>query len=472
MFCQSIRAACSLVLVVFPCSVAFAGDDDTAGKTAAVRLQTDPTGAEVFLDDAPLGKTPLTSRDLKPGLCSLTVKKDGFVPVALQMVLPGKRTIDLGTLPLAKKGALITVWRVGSPHGRNVPPAELPADLERLITDLGFKVKVRGLTAEDFGTKFLQAFREAGGEKLPDVIAGNNYLPFEGLQRDPAIKPTLLSARGVLNAADPFVFLVARSSSHAAARHLALTNKGMAVPNSFSWSLQEQKLNKVPGQLQSKADRAALENVSRRATAAYILGEMGEVKSLLHKDMLRRQGVFGADGRRGVVAGTRPLCVLGNSRLAFVLMTASFWNETALGCMEVLSVWVKTGDAWSLLTITNDPISLQAATEALPKLAGGLVEDKGEAVQQATLVSPRDGRIPPPLPGQRFGDFRWNPSQSEGVMEIVEFDYGRASRLFVTREGSVSNGRLWTTGGLWFWRVWSVGKDGQVVLSETWQFAN
>jgi hypothetical protein len=102
----------------------------------------------------------------------------------------------------------------------------------------------------------------------------------------------------------------------------------------------------------------------------------------------------------------------------------------------------------------------------------GLVEDKADAVQPATLVSPRDGRVRPPLPGQGFGDFRWNPSQSEGVMEIVEFDYGRASRLFVTREGSVSAGRLWTTGGLWFWRVWSVGKDGQVVLSDTWQFAH
>ena len=467
-----IRAVCCLVLVVLSCPVARAGDDNTAGKTATLRLQTDPPGADVLLDDAALGKTPLTSRDLKPGLCSLTVKKDGFVPVALQLLLPSKRTIDLGTLPLAKKEALITVWRIGPPRGRDVPPGGLPADLERLITDLGFKVKVLELTAEDFGTKFLQEFREAGGAKLPDVIAGNNSLPFEALQRDPAIKPTLLSARGVLNAADPFVFLVSRSSSHAAARHVALTNRGMAAPRSFSWSLQEQALNKLPGQLKSKTDRTALENVSRRATAAYILGEMDEAKSLLHKDMLRRQGVFGADGRQGMVAGMRPLCVLGNSRLAFVLTTASFWNGTALGCMEVLSVWVKTGDAWSLFTITNDPLSLEAATGDLPKLAGGLVEDKGDAAQPASLVSPRDGRVPPPLPGQRFGDFRWNPSQSEGVMEIVEFDYGWASRLFVTREGSVSNGRLWTTGGLWFWRVWSVGKDGQVVLSETWQFAN
>jgi hypothetical protein len=162
--------------------------------------------------------------------------------------------------------------------------------------------------------------------------------------------------------------------------------------------------------------------------------------------------------------------VLGNSRLAFVLMTASFWNDNALGCMEVLSVWVKTGDTWSLLTITNDPHSLEAATQDLPQVAGGLVEDQGKAAKPATLLAPGNGLVPSPLPGQRFGDFRWAPSPSEGVVEVAEFNYGRASRLFVTPAGGVSAGQLWTTGGPWSWRVWSVSKDGQVVLSDAWQF--
>jgi hypothetical protein len=470
MFSHRIAAACCLVLLVLPCQVARAGYDDTAGKAAALRLRTEPPGAEVFLGDADLGKTPLTSRDLKPGLCALTLKKDGFVPLALQVLLPDKGTVDLGTLPLARKGALITVWRVGSPHDRGVPRAQIPPALERLIAEIGFKVTVHGLSAEDFGTEFREAFGAPGGTNLPDVIAGNNYGPFQALLGDPAIRPTLLSARGVLNATDPFVFLVSRSPGHAAARYLALTNRGMATPRSFSWSLEEQGLNNLPGRLESKADREALEAMSRRATAAYLLGAMDEVKSLFHKDMLGREGVFGPGVRKGVVAGLRPLCVLGNSRLAFVLMTASFWNDNALGCMEVLSVWVKAGDTWSLLTITNDPVSLEAATRDLPPLAGGLVEDKGKAAKPATLLAPGNGLVPAPLPGQRFGDFQWAPSPSEGVMEVAEFNYGRASRLFVTPAGSVSAGQLWTTRGPWSWRVWSVSKDGQVVLSDAWQF--
>src|SRR5262249_18446658 len=153
-----------------------------------------------------------------------------------------------------------------------------------------------------------QAFGAAGGAKLPDVIAGNNYLPFETLLADQTIRPTLLSAQGVLRAIDPFVFLVSRSRDHAAARYVALTNRAMAAPRSFSWSLQEQVLNNLPGRPRSKTDRAALEAVNRRATAAYLLGTMGEVKSLLHKDMLGREGVFGARGSKGVVAGVRTLC--------------------------------------------------------------------------------------------------------------------------------------------------------------------
>jgi hypothetical protein len=470
MFSHPILTACCLVLLVLPCPVAFAFGDDTAGKTAALRLQTEPPGAEVFLGDTALGKTPLTSRDLKPGLCSLTVKKDGFVPLTLQLFLPDKGAVDLGELPLAKKGARITIWRVGSPHRQDVPPAQVPADLERLITDLGFKVTVCTLSAKGFGKEFRQAFGAAGGANLPDVIAGNNYLPFETLLAEQTIRPTLLSAQGVLRMIDPFVFLVSRSRGHAAARYVALTNRGMAAPRSFSWSLQEQALTNLPGRLRSKTDRAALEAVNHRATAAYLLGTMGEVKSLLHKDMLGREGVFGARGRKGVVAGVRTLYVLGNSRLSFVLTTASFWNENTLGCMEVLSAWVKIGDAWSLLTITNDPLALKAATDDLPRLASGLAEAKDKAVKSATLLAPGDGLLPQPLPGQRFGDFRWAPSTSEGVVEIAEFNYGRASRLFVTPRGSVSTGQLWTTNGPWSWRVWSVGKDGQVVLSDTWHF--
>jgi hypothetical protein len=165
----------------------------------------------------------------------------------------------------------------------------------------------------------------------------------------------------------------------------------------------------------------------------------------------------------------RPLYILGNPNVAFVLATVSFWNEEALGCLEVLSVWVKAKERWALLTITSDPVSLETATKALPHLAGALGGGQGQAVLPATDLAPMNG-LPQPAFG-RFGDFLWTPSRSKGVVgEIAEFNYGRASRLFYPARGTVSAGRLWTIGGPWSWRIWSLGKDGRVVLSEVRQF--
>lgn len=91
----------------------------------------------------------------------------------------------------------------------------------------------------------------------------------------------------------------------------------------------------------------------------------------------------------------------------------------------------------------------------------------------AVLLSPDDGQYPrhPPM-GQRFGAFEWQPSASTDVVaEIVEFAYQDDARLFVewpSPDGlprRVSAGRLWTTGGDWFWRVWTVTRTGRVVFS-------
>jgi hypothetical protein len=64
------------------------------------------------------------------------------------------------------------------------------------------------------------------------------------------------------------------------------------------------------------------------------------------------------------------------------------------------------------------------------------------------------------------------------VLEIAEFNYGSASRLFTTKnpkpgvKAKLSTGQLWTTNGPWNWRVWSVGADGQVTLSAARKFDN
>ena len=89
----------------------------------------------------------------------------------------------------------------------------------------------------------------------------------------------------------------------------------------------------------------------------------------------------------------------------------------------------------------------------------------------AMLLSPADGDSPRPSNGQGFGFFTWRSSPSEDVVaEVAEFAYQDDARLFVGRPalpGSrISSGQLWTTGGNWNWRVWSITRSGDIVFSD------
>jgi hypothetical protein len=454
---------CLLAVVLLPFSV-HSAPVATEGGDATLRLQSEPSGADVIRDGRFLGKTPLDRRNLKSGLYALSVEKEGFAPLKLQVYLPEKGTLDLGNLPLAKKDSVITLWRVGA-----APGGAGATDLDAFITASGFRLQVVSMAPKEFADNFRAAFKEAGKKNLPDIIAGNNNLPFRDLQTDETIRPNLVAARGVMQAINSFVFLVRGSPNQAAARQVALANRGMHVR--FSWSLEEKGLRDLPGQLPSRAGRKELEESSLRAMGAYILGAMDELGPIRHPDMLGREGAFGPKVQKGAVVGMRPLYILGNSRLAFVLATASFWNEESLGCAEIFSVWVKTKDRWSLLTITQDPISLETAMEGVPKLAADLTEDKGGELVPAKSLAPKDGEFPDPLPGERFGAFAWTASSSREVVgELAEFHYATASRLFYPTRGTVSVGQLWSTQGPWSWRVWSIGKDGRMVLSEARRF--
>src|SRR5262245_7151190 len=103
--------------------------------------------------------------------------------------------------------------------------------------------------------------------------------------------------------------------------------------------------------------------------------------------MLTEQGAPAGQVRRLAIGHLRTLYLLGNRKLAFVLATASCWNEQRAGCSEVLSVWVRGESRWSLLTITTDPVSLIAARKDIPELAAALTAKKGAVVRPATALA-------------------------------------------------------------------------------------
>jgi hypothetical protein len=231
--------------------------------------------------------------------------------------------------------------------------------------------------------------------------------------------------------------------------------------------LDEADYSQRPGQLKSQADRNSLEDLNFQAMTAYLANDSKKLSSLAHADTLSKDGAFGWAAHHFRVVGMKTNYILGNSRLAFILAKGSYWADEVIGCTEILSVWVKQ-DRWKLLVISNDPVTVEMATKDIPNIT--LTEDKEVKLAPAQLLTP-DGIFPLPLPGQRFGDFFWAPSASADVLaEIAEFNYGQASRLFYQPNAKVSTGQLWTTNTPWSWKVWSIGKNGQVIFSKVHSF--
>src|SRR5262249_24269426 len=156
-------------------------------------------------------------------------------PRTLRVHRPKGSVVDLGTIPLAGQDTLITIWRVGCPHQRNTPPAEIPTDLEALITAARVRVEIRSFSAAEVPGAFARAREVADRAGLPDIVTGINYGPFgEVLQWHPPTEPRLARMSGLLVMIDDFAFLVTMSPGHAAARQIATTNRGMSAQ--FSWS--------------------------------------------------------------------------------------------------------------------------------------------------------------------------------------------------------------------------------------------
>jgi hypothetical protein len=381
------------------------------GNSPTLLLQTQPAGAQVLLDDRALGSTPLVSCELPPGLHRLTLEKDGFAPLTLRVYRTNDGIVNLGTIALARRDTVITVWRVGSPQDGARPPARVPGELVALIAANGFRIRTRSFTATAFPGEFARALEEGGGDGIPDVVAGNNFCPFQELHPNGAYYAGLRRATGVLTMIDPFVFLVPGSPGHAAARQVASVNRGMALPRPFSWSLDELRGNDLPGQMRSPDDRRLLEDLKYQAVSAYLGDCLPQLGSVLHKDMVRPPDAsyHPYDKLWSWAGDLRTVYILGNSRLAFVLAAACCWRGQEVGCVEVLSVWVKAEGRWSLLTITYDPVSVEATREDIPRLAGALVEGAEETLRPATFLALTPRPSPPP-DEVRYDVYRWAPS--------------------------------------------------------------
>jgi hypothetical protein len=213
-----------------------------------------------------------------------------------------------------------------------------------------------------------------------------------------------------------------------------------------------------------------------KAVVAYLTNDHAGLRAIA--DLERLETAAAKPLQMG--AGTVRSCgAWGNERLAFVLAAAGYDAGDALGQAPVLLGLRQQSGEWRVLVSARDPIS---TGEFVRKLAAVPLERAASPVGNmlpANMLSPEDGLVPSPLPGQRFGTFGWHASpSSEMVAELAEFAYDDDARLILVSPAApgapsaVSAGALWTTSHPWRWRVWSIGRTGEVAFSESRTFVH
>jgi hypothetical protein len=220
-----------------------------------------------------------------------------------------------------------------------------------------------------------------------------------------------------------------------------------------------------------------LEETVRHVVPAYLTGDDITVQAYSDPDRLPPLRV---DHERTAVGTVRGCAVAGNDRFAVVSVGASYEAHSTLGHAKVLLVFRRPSSRWQLLAAARDPISNGEFVSAAREL-GAQLTSAGSRVPPipARLLSPPTGAFPQPERSRRFGDFIWQSSPSDDVVaEIAEFAYKDDVRLILTRprrsgaRAAVSTGQLWHTGGAWYWRIWSVGRAGDVAFSDARTFVH
>jgi hypothetical protein len=379
--------------------------------------------------------------------------------------------------PTASVSKVLTLWRVGSPHDGRTPEAVVSPKLAALVRDAGYKIVAEGISANDFIGRFKAA---AAAHSEPDIFTINNWGVmegmttalghFDGLLGVPGVVERLTLVYGALKSEEGseggWEFLVKDSQNAQVARKLALRDPE-CDPN---WTG-----GIGPGEVTQMAPEAA---------SAYLRSDRNGLAQVADPDLIQRgpdakllAQPFDQDRAPLSVTGVQQCSYWGNNRLRFGIVVLRFEMPKMIGDAPVLLILRNDGRRWHLLAGTEDRYTISQLSSELPRVRFKEAPPGPPSVPtSAKLLAPAAGHSPQASPGQRFGDFVWQPSPSAGVVaEVAEFSSPFLSRLFFSkREGqppaqdSVSAGQLMGRPDLrWHWRVWSISDSGAVAFSET-----
>jgi tRNA A-37 threonylcarbamoyl transferase component Bud32 len=155
------------------------------GDETQLILMSDPSGANIYVDGKPRGRTPAALHDLSPGEHELRLHQDGHTdlerrvtlargePKAMDVVLtPASRWMDITTAPAGAR-----LFLDGKLVAANTPARVLVTEddfHELRIERDGYQSQVRPIVPEDRSARLevrLQQQRKQGGSLMVDAIA-------------------------------------------------------------------------------------------------------------------------------------------------------------------------------------------------------------------------------------------------------------------------------------------------------------
>ena len=397
--------------------------------------------------------------------------------------------IDAATRP-KPNSSVIRIWTVGSPHTNALPAAIVPPDLSKRAESLGYTIEIEAFRASGFAAHFHQALQS---HNEPEVLTFDNHGVIsgmktvngwvEGIDWDRRTASSLALVHETMTSLQPrgWVMLVPSAVNYEAARAVSMrpaecdTRPGRATD-----------LSTIAPALRQAQEKAV------SATRAYIDCDRSTLAAVSDKSRLVQQCFMPQSDAKAELV--KACSVSGNHKLAFVSLVGNFSGKvrdprtvyrsrhgSALGQQSILAVLTNQSGTWQLLAITHDSVNtVFQRPQTINTLVNALDHGPptGITTEPARLLTP-DGVYPVPQRGQRFGDFIWYPSQSTDVIgQVVEFMWGKDADWGLTRlhflpqsENKVSTGVL-MSGGRSVWRVWSITRAGDVIVSESHSFMN
>ena len=382
---------------------------------------------------------------------------------------------------------LIRVWTVGSPHTGALPRAVVPPELRQRAESLGYTIQIETFRAGGFTDKFREALQT---HNEPEILTFDNYGVISGIQTQKAWVEGLYPGSRV---AWSLALVHETLSSLQRQGWVMLVRSAVNYEAALALAMPPAQCELQSGVVDSPSIESPLRQAQEKAafaTRAYLDCDRSTLAGISDESRLVQQCYLPKSDMK--VQSVNACRVSGNDKLAFVTLVSTFTAEVRepdtasrskqgmdLGQKSILAVLRNQSGSWRLLATTHDPpktvIRIPVAnTNAQNSLDQG--QPTGIMPEPARLLTP-DGMVPVPQKGERFGDFIWQPSPSIDVVgQVVEFTLGKNTNWGLTRlfflpasENKISTGLL-MNGGTSTWRVWSIGKAGDVALSEEYSF--